>query len=107
MGHKKRRDGSVPRDMLLSVLLRVPEREMPAGGAVHRRRRHNRDKPELVHGLRHMQGEMPAGSDKDKADDADIPADKLLPVSNGATSSAMIPDDLVNTNNDADEIIPF
>ena len=43
----------------------------------------------------------------DKADGADIPADKLLPVNNGATSSAMIPDDLVNNGNEADEVIPF
>jgi hypothetical protein len=43
----------------------------------------------------------------DKADGADIPADKLLPVSNGATSSAMIPDDIVNNGNEADEVIPF
>ena len=44
----------------------------------------------------------------DKADGADVPADKYLPTNNSNnSSSAMIPDDLVNTNNDADEIIPF
>ena len=44
----------------------------------------------------------------DKADGADIPADKFLPVNNGANNTAMIPDDIANSgSSSADEIIPF